>query len=96
MGLAKIWKSIRRSLGLLSEQEKREESTDFVRQSLNTHLGFDLAQDMKNNPLKYGVPINLAVQPITTEDIPGPVQPKKPEKKQHRSILDDWEVTQDT
>lgn len=57
---------------------------------------FDLAADMKKNPLKYGVPMqmngNITKGP---ENIPGPHPKPSKKKRVVRSITDDWEVTQD-
>lgn len=69
--------------------------------SLNSKIApdqstFDLVADMKANPLKYGVPIYLDESKITTENIPGPHPIPKKQKLRHRSILDDWEITQNS
>lgn len=81
-----IWYRIRKTLGMLSHEEDRAESTDRVKNPIR-------AQMLHPNELSI---VNWSDE-IKTKgivNIPDPI-PKK-EKLRPRSILEDWEVTQDS
>jgi len=79
-----IWYRIRKTLGMLSYEERRLESTEWARNSIRAQM------------IHPDVVLDASKITKGAENIPGPQPVPKKEKVRPRSILEDWEVTQDS